>query len=101
MIKISIFEINKKVDSIEISGHANYADYGKDIVCAGISSLIYACINSLNNVNKKEIILKEGFVKINNIKEFDLHDQVVIEVLINGFEQMSLEYPKNISIERK
>lgn len=35
MIKIILTE-----DSIEISGHANYAEPGKDIVCASVSTII-------------------------------------------------------------
>ena len=34
MIKVKLSE-----DKIEITGHANYDEYGKDIVCSGVSSI--------------------------------------------------------------
>ena len=42
----------KKSDSGDIigfhmSGHAGYAEYGSDIVCAGVSTLAINCINSI------------------------------------------------------
>lgn len=37
MIKIKLDDENL---SLTITGHADYAEYGKDIVCAGVSSLV-------------------------------------------------------------
>ncbi len=39
MIKIKLDEENL---SLTVTGHADYAEYGKDIVCAGVSSLVQA-----------------------------------------------------------
>lgn len=37
MIKIKLDDENL---SVSVTGHANHAEYGKDIVCAGVSSLV-------------------------------------------------------------
>ena len=50
MIKISYNE-----NIIKISGHAKWDDYGKDIVCASVSSIIYTTVNGLLNINKDSI----------------------------------------------
>ena len=34
-------------ENIKISGHANYADYGNDIVCSSVSSIITTSINAI------------------------------------------------------
>ena len=39
MIKVLI-----KENSIRIKGHANYSEFGKDIVCASVSSVIYTTV---------------------------------------------------------
>lgn len=40
MIKINIFsEADGKIQGFSVSGHSGTADYGQDIVCAGVSSL--------------------------------------------------------------
>lgn len=36
-------------------GHAGYADYGKDIVCAAISILVINTVNSLEEITKERI----------------------------------------------
>jgi len=50
MIKVLI-----KENSIRIKGHANYSEYGKDIVCASVSSVIYTTVNSIMNIDKSSI----------------------------------------------
>lgn len=40
MIYCTFFSKDNKTKSIKMKGHANYAEIGKDIVCAGVSSLV-------------------------------------------------------------
>lgn len=47
-IKIKYNELNY-INSIVIKGHAGYDVYGKDIVCAGVSAVMYGGINALCN----------------------------------------------------
>lgn len=42
-------------DKIEINGHANYAEIGKDIVCAGVTALTQTLIRSLEGLTSDEI----------------------------------------------
>lgn len=42
-----------------ISGHANYADYGKDIVCAAVSSALQMIANGLTEILKLKCKIKE------------------------------------------
>ena len=50
MIKI---EVNKK--NISIVGHANYDEYGKDIVCAAVSSVVITSIEAIALFDKDAI----------------------------------------------
>ena len=48
MINVSLFEdSNKNVVGFEVSGHAEYADPGMDIVCSAVSALTITVINSV------------------------------------------------------
>ncbi|RHV15393.1 ribosomal-processing cysteine protease Prp [Clostridium sp. OM05-6BH] len=50
MINITIYQRQKDVyDGFRMEGHARYAKYGKDIVCAGVSALV---INTINSIEK-------------------------------------------------
>ena len=42
-----------------ISGHANYADYGKDIVCAAVSSALQMVTNGLTEILKLRCKIKK------------------------------------------
>lgn len=35
--------------TLQICGHANYAEHGKDIVCAGVSAIIQALMGWIDN----------------------------------------------------
>ena len=49
MIVIDLL-INKKDEIVgfEIRGHANYDEYGKDLVCSAVTILAYSCVNTLD-----------------------------------------------------
>ena len=53
MIRVSIESKDKKhIDMIRIHGHAMYADFGKDIVCSSVSSIIITTVNGICEINK-------------------------------------------------
>ena len=72
--------------SIECNGHAGYADYGKDIVCAAVSVLTINLINSIDNLTEDEIIVSQdedkGIIKF-RFKDAPGHDS---DLLIKSFE---------------
>lgn len=94
MIKISI-----KDDEIIISGHANYEDYGKDIVCASISTIAITTINAIIEFDKDSIEVEEknGYLKINILKHTKEVD-TLISNMNKLFNELELKYPKNIKI---
>ena len=51
MIKIVIKRdvSSQKIISIEVKGHANSDDYGKDLVCAAVSTVITGGMNALQD----------------------------------------------------
>ena len=42
-------------DGITVNGHANYAETGKDIVCAGVTALTQTLIRALEGLTKDKI----------------------------------------------
>lgn len=47
MIQAIVYTSGEKICGFDIAGHANYAPYGEDIVCAAVSLLALATLNSL------------------------------------------------------
>ena len=55
MIKINLKYNNDLIESIFITGHAGYDIYGKDIVCASVSSIVITSVNAIVRLNSDSI----------------------------------------------
>ena len=89
---------NKK--NIKISGHANFNDYGKDIVCASVSSIVYTTINSILNINNDAIKISDTKDLIIDIISDDSITRSLLDTMINLLYDLALQYPKNIKISK-
>ena len=49
--------VSVRKDGVIISGHAGYAEAGKDIVCAGISALVINTVNSIEAFTEDEFTI--------------------------------------------
>ena len=97
MIKVKI-----NLDNIHISGHAEFDDYGKDIVCASVSSIVTTSVNAILSFDKTAIkyTVKEGLIDIKILKQDDTTN-TLLNNMINILEDLASDYPKNIKIERE
>lgn len=100
MIRININYKDNYIKQITLKGHANYNEYGTDIVCAAVSATYLCTINGILSL------------KDNSIEVFSKDDQEIVDVLLQNdtinklLENMirclkSLEekYPNNIKIK--
>ena len=97
MIKVEI-ENNK----IEIKGHANYDDYGKDIVCASVSSIVITTINAIIEFDPESIYYEDlnNRILIEKLKDDDITNKL-INNMIELLEELEKDYKKNIKIIRR
>ncbi len=70
---------------LKVSGHSGYAARGEDIVCAGVSTLVYTLINSCDCDVYKESIRVHG-------------SDAVYKAVICGLDMISKKYPKNLQL---
>ena len=94
MIKVKVEKKN-----ISILGHANYADYGKDIICASASSIVICSIEAIANFNINAIDVKQSENKTEIIINSD--DNIttkLIKNMLNCLKELEKKYPKNIKI---
>lgn len=82
--------------SYKVTGHANYAEKGKDIVCAAVSSLYLAISNYL--VSKEYAYFDNDESKTVEISHLD-ESQVLIEALHQGLVDISQQYPEHVYVE--
>ena len=81
-----MIKVVSKKDSIVVIGHADYADYGKDIVCASASAIVITSINACLRINKESIKYKEEKDKLTiDIISKDKDVLLIIENMITEF----------------
>jgi len=97
MIKVKVNPQN-----IRVTGHAGYNEYGKDIVCASVSSIVTTSVNAVLMFNSKSInyTVKEGLVNIDILKNDEVTKKL-LDNMVTLLENLSDDYPKNIKIERE
>ena len=99
MIKISLKYSGNLIESIDITGHANHGDYGKDIVCASVSSIVITSVNAIIRLDSNSIDYRNDdgiFISILN------HSNVVdtlIDNMVSLLKELEEQYKKNIIIK--
>ena len=99
MIKIKVEYDNNFISKIVITGHANYDDYGKDIVCSAVSASVLTTINGIialdNSILEVDNILDKMTIKV--LKN-EKNSQVLLNSMLSNLKSLVVEYPKNIKI---
>lgn len=89
---------------IECSGHSGYADEGSDIVCASVTSVIYAALNGIENVLHIAFGYETGDGYLLAVMPDDINDtqtkhiNILLESMYQFLIQLEQQYPDNISI---
>ena len=100
MIKVNVESKNKKhIDLIKINGHAMYDDYGKDIVCSSVSSIIITTVNGIYEIDKDYLNveeIKDGII-ITILKE-DKTCDALIKNMLTLLSELADNYPENIKV---
>ena len=101
MIKVNIKNKNGNVYEIVVKGHANYDDYGKDIVCAAVSTMMIVTINNIISLDDSINYVEDaGLLKISIKEETDINQKLLNNV-IRMLKELKDQYPKNIEIRNE
>ena len=100
MIKVKV-NVTDVIKSIEIKGHANYLEYGKDIVCASVSSIAITTINAILRISNDAINYKDsdGYLLITINKHDEIIDKLILN-MIDLLEELKEKYDNYIEIRR-
>ena len=94
--------VNVQKDRITVSGHAEYAEPGKDIVCAAISTLTQVLIESLEELTAAKIkhAVTSGYMEI-VIEESTERAQVLIDSFFIGCQMVAEQYPEYVRVTKR
>lgn len=104
MIQIQIQKNEQhNIDFIHVSGHANYAEYGKDIVCAAVSTLLQVVGYTL--AEREDSIASLDFEKSGTgtiaICNPTRESYLIAGVFENGAEMLAEQFPEHVQLEMK
>ena len=100
MIKVKYSLEEGNFSKLDVKGHADFDEYGKDLICASVSSIMFGLMNALDDIkdvkikelnNHIEIINESKSRKANNYLELALIQLKTIEE----------SYGEYIKVERK
>jgi hypothetical protein len=106
MTNIKLSYQNGNITKVVCFGHSGFADYGKDIVCAGISSIVQTAEIGIKNVAKQkcktEIADGSFSISLEDIDENsqEFHDaQIILKTMVCGLKDLQKQYPKFLKLE--
>jgi uncharacterized protein YsxB (DUF464 family) len=102
MIKIKVNQ-DGYIKDLHVSGHADYDEHGKDIVCAAVSSMTILTINAIEKFGLDQIVdlthHDEGLIDLKVLSQDDTIE-TLLRNLIDNLEVLASDYQNYIRIEK-
>lgn len=93
MIKAIFYLRKKEIIGYKISGHAQFAAKGSDIVCAAVSVLSQAVTNELTNA----VLNDDDGISVSLIEPIE-KNRILSTLLLNNLKEISEQYPQNLKV---
>ena len=96
MIAVTVLRDGDRISGFESSGHAGFADSGKDIVCAAVSILIINTVNSMEKFTGQVFGTEseDGHIYCTLAKPYDQDAQLLLNAMVFGLQNIRQEYGK-------
>jgi len=95
MVKIKVNKNDDFIKSVNITGHTMFDDYGKDIVCASVSSIVITTVNAILRIDSNSITYNEDPFCI-EVVSFNEVVNELLENMVSLLKELEQDYPKNI-----
>lgn len=99
MIKVEFYNGINGLCGFEISGHADSADYGEDIICSAVSSAGLMTANTITEVIGLDADARtdDGYLRLMLLENAELA-QDALKGLRLHLTELSKQYPENIKV---
>lgn len=105
MIKVTILKDQAgHIQSFEMSGHADFAEHGKDLVCAAASAVSFGAVNAIHTLTGETPIIQQGadggYLKV-SFRESKTHNydiQLIVQAMIVSLQTIEKDYGQHIKI---
>ena len=89
------------ITGFSLSGHADFAEQGRDIVCAAVSSAAYMAANTVTDVQNLpcSVTADDGYMEMHLSKQEAEQAQVILNGLLLHLDALCKEYPAFINLK--
>lgn len=104
MIHVRIIkEPSGRISVFEMDGHANFAEHGQDLVCAGASAVSFGAVNAIMQLTSIEPDVEQGtdggYLRVAFPEtEQDAEVQLLLNAMIVSLQTIELDYADFIKI---
>lgn len=93
MVKVAVF-----IDGFTSIGHAEYDEYGKDIVCSAISAITQTIVLGLDANCDVVYDIYEGNISLHIAKPTVL-STILLRTMMMGLKEIEKQYPNHIKVK--
>lgn len=100
MILVKTCRKGNKLVKISVRGHANYDEFGKDIVCAAVSSICLCSVRAIMRIDESAILVNARSGKLDiTVNSYDDITLKLLDNLMSCLMEIAENYPNNIQIK--
>ncbi|ARF13082.1 MULTISPECIES: ribosomal-processing cysteine protease Prp [Sporosarcina] len=107
MIHVRIMkEPSGRISVFEMDGHANFAEHGQDLVCAGASAVSFGAVNAIMQLTSIEPDVDQGadggYLRVAfPVTDQDAQVQLLLQAMIISLQTIELDYADYIKLSFK
>lgn len=107
MVKVA-FSTTEDGIKMTAKGHANYGEYGADIVCASVSILAFTLAEAAKQLHSSGYLSHPPYIEVSDgrIKvecslspEHSERVQIVYDTIKSGYQLLAYNYPENVTLD--
>ena len=102
MILVKVQKQRQLIKKIEISGHADSARYGEDLICAAVSAVVTGTLNAVEELVSGSCRIRQS-IKQTVIAEATENQtlQIILETMLYQLKTVAESNPQYIRIEQE
>ena len=103
MIRVIVDETSDgRITSFEMTGHADFAEHGKDLVCAAASAVSFGAVNSVYALTETEPEVElgdaGGYLSVRVPDPEDESVQLILKSMIVSLQTIERDYGEHIKV---
>lgn len=96
-------EPSGRISAFEMDGHADFAEHGKDLVCAGVSAVSFGAVNAIVKLTETTPEIEQGadggYLRVAfPVTARDAEVQLLVQAMIISLQTIELDYAEYIQL---